>query len=176
MDDSQVLETGEEAQEEQTEETTEEQEQIEDTQVDEEKEQLRKDNEELKKKNAQLFERAKKNKNVPQIDLATKDILYIAKSDIDPLDLDDVITYSKKMGVSLQEAHTFYKPILKERAEERNTAQATQTRSPRGTSKVSPEDLLRKAETTNQLPEDNEGMTNIFLARRARLFKNDNRK
>jgi len=111
------------------------------------------------------------------VDISTRDVLYIAKADIPAEDLDDVLTYSKKMGVSVQEAHEFYKPILKERQEERVTASATETKSPRaGIRQQSGEDLLRKAERTNALPDTDEGLTAIFEARRARQFKNDHRK
>jgi len=78
--------------------------------------------------------------------LSQKDVIYLAKADIHEDDADDVVNYAQKMGVSVKEAHEHYKPILAERAEERKTAQATQTKGgTRGTTQPTPEALLEKA-------------------------------
>ncbi len=120
-----------------------------------------------------IAKRHEKKQNAPEPikDISPTDVLYLSKaSDIEPEDVSELVEYAKLKGIGLKEAHAFYKPILKERAEERRTAQATQTRSPRGTSKVDGETLLRKAEQSNQLPESDEAITELFLARRARNF------
>lgn len=105
--------------------------------------------EEFEKKNKQLFERAKKaeSSSKKQDGLSERDVLYLARAtDIAPEDVDEVVNYAHKMGVSVSEAHKFYKPILAERTEERKTAQTTQTKGSRVASKTSGEDLLQKAE------------------------------
>ena len=120
-----------------------------------------------------IAKRHEKKQNAPEpaADISTLDVLYLSKADIEAADVPEVIEYAKKMGVSLQDAHNFYKPILKERSEERRTAQATQTKSPRGTTKVSGDELLRKAERTNALPDSDDQATELFLARRSRQFR-----
>jgi hypothetical protein len=134
---------------------------------------------ELEKTNPQLFARAKKAEEdlkalkaqgAPSSDgLSTKDVLYLAKADIHAEDVDDVLNYAKKMGVSVSEAHKFYAPILSERAQERKSANAAHTKGgARGTSKVSGDDLLRKAEQTGEVPDDAEGMQKLFEARQQR--------
>lgn len=98
--------------------------------------------------------------------LATNDVLYLAKTDIDSNDIDDVVEYASKMGVSVKDAHDFYRPILNARAEERRTANATNTGgSARGTVTVKGEDLLLKAERTGEVPEDTDGMLKLAQAR-----------
>lgn len=122
---------------------------------------------ELKEARAKLEVKAPSN----QDGLSTKDVVYLAKADIHADDVDDVLTYAKKMGVSVSEAHKFFKPILSERAEERKTASASHTKGgARGNSKVSGEELLRKAETTGEVPETAEGMQSVFEARQAKKF------
>lgn len=99
--------------------------------------------------------------------LSDKDVLYLARAtDIDPEDVDEVVTYAHKMGVSVSEAHKFYKPILSERAEERKTAQATQTRGNRGTAHVSNDELLKRAEKGEELKDSD--LQAIAEARQAR--------
>ena len=126
--------------------------------------------ERLKKMEAELKETRDKLNSSSKTDaqLSSKDLLYLAKADIAPDDVDEVLTYANKMGVSIADAHKFYKPILAERAEERRTANATQTRGNRGSAKVSGEDLLRKAENTGEVPETADGMKAIIEARMAR--------
>ena len=133
---------------------------------------------ELEPKNKQLFERLKKAESaktkVPSNEdgLSTKDVLYLAKADIHAEDVDEVLDYAKKMKVTVAEAHKFYKPILTERTEERRTANASHTKGgARGTSKVSGDELLRKAEQTGEVPESAEGLQNLFAARMERRIK-----
>lgn len=133
---------------------------------------------ELESKNKQLFERAKKAETaktaVPSKDddaLSTRDVLYLAKADIHEDDVNEVLEYAKKMGVSVADAHKHYKPILAERAEERKTAAAAHTRgAARGSSKVAPEDVLRKAERGEVL-DSADDMRAIFAARQARRIQ-----
>jgi hypothetical protein len=125
----------------------------------------------LEKKNKQLYERAKKaesSSKTKDSGLGTNDILYLAKADIAPDDVDEVITYANKMGVTISEAHKFYKPILDVRAEERRTSDATQTRGARGTAKQTGEDLLQRAERGTETPTTDEGIRALAEARQAR--------
>lgn len=78
--------------------------------------------------------------------LSDEDLIYIARTDIHDEDLPEVREYAEWKGVSIREAHLKMKPILDERAEERRTAEATNTKSPRGTSKVSGEKILADAQ------------------------------
>lgn len=166
-----VLETPEEPVEEQTVEETPEA-----PQTDEEKEQLKAKVAELESKNKQLYERAKKQKEVAKEDgLSNKDVLFLAKADIHQDDLDEVLDWAKFKKVPVNEAYKQLKDTLDVRAEQRKTAAATQTRgSARGASKVSGEDLLTKAERTNEVPDTDEGMAELFKARLARRFPTRN--
>lgn len=80
--------------------------------------------------------------------LSIEDTLYLAKTDIHEDDVADVLKYAQKMEIGVKEAHAFYKPILKERAEIRATALATQTGKGNRGSKgaVDSETVLRKAQ------------------------------
>lgn len=124
---------------------------------------------ELGEKNKQLFARLKKNPESKQENLSNKDLLYLAKADIHEDDMDEVLEIAKLRKVPVSEAHKFMKPILAQRQEERTTAAATQTKGgARGTSKVSGEDLLARAERTGEVPDTAEGMSALFSARLAR--------
>lgn len=82
-----------------------------------------------------------------QTGLSTKDTIYIAKADIHEDDIEEVLELAQLKKVSVKEAHDFMRPILKERQEERKTAQATQVRGgTRGTSKDTHEAILAKAD------------------------------
>jgi hypothetical protein len=99
--------------------------------------------------------------------LSIGDTLYLAKADIHEEDISDVLTYAQKMGVSVKDAHAFYKPVLKERQEIRQTALATQTGGGnRGTKSASPEVLLRKAESGEISEDDIEKLTEARMAQR----------
>lgn len=131
---------------------------------------IKKKAEDLEKKNRQLYERLKKQeKTVPSetSGLAPKDLLALTKADISVDDFDEVQDYARYKNISIAEAlsHNTLKSILAERAEERRTAQATQTRSARTTAKNTGEDLLRKAQTTGEVPTTDEGLMALAKAR-----------
>ncbi len=136
------------------------------TPIDEEKEQLRKDKEELEKKNKQLFARLKK-EGGEESNLSLKDQLALSQSGVSPDDLDEIVDFAKFKKISLTEAlkSPTMKTILAEKAEERRTAAATQTKGARGVQKPSGEDLLAHAERTGEVPDTDEGMKDLFLAR-----------
>ncbi len=125
-------------------------------------------NEELAKNyktRAEKAEAERKEKKETTDSLDIKDTIYLGKADIHDDDLDEVLTYAKNMKVSVREAHEHYKPILADRNDERRTAQATQTKSPRGITKNSGEDTLRKAESTGEVPESEKEMEAMLQAR-----------
>lgn len=176
QDDSQVLETGEKVDETthetQDTEQTETQETEGNTSAFEEKiATLEKANQDLEKKNRQLFERAKK---VPskENDLSTRDVLYLAKADIHDEDMEEVLEIARLRKIPVSQAHTFMKPILDVRSQERRTAAATHTKGgARGTTKVSGEDLLKQAQLTGEVPDTDEGLNDLFNARLARKLQ-----
>ncbi len=133
----------------------------------EEASKLRKNYEDQKVR-AEKAEKEAKGKVVPETtgSLSTKDVLYLAKADIHEEDLEEVTKQAKLQGITVSEAHKYMKPILDARNEERKTALATQTgRSQRGITKTTGEDLLAKAETTGEMPDDDEGMQKLATAR-----------
>ena len=106
-------------------------------------------------------------KEVPQ-DFSPKDFLALNQAGITADDLDEVIDYAKYKGISISEAvkNPVVKTILKERAEERKTAEATNVGTARkGTQKVTGESLLEKASRTGEMPETDEGMAELAKAR-----------
>ena len=156
LDDSEVLETTEEVEEEIVE-------------TDEEKEALKKKVEELENKNKQLFERAKK-KEEPEKDISNKDLLALANARLEEEDVETVLKWARFENVSVAQALTeeTLKGILATRKEFRETAQANNIKSgARGSSVQTGEDLLRKARSTGDVPDSEEGMAKLFQARQA---------
>lgn len=128
---------------------------------------LKKENETLKAQKEHWRKKAETKVEAPtQTEgLSQKDVIYLAKADIHENDVDEVTKYAQKMGVSVKEAHEFYKPILNERNEERKTAQATQTKGgSRGSSKTSGDDLINQA-SIGKLPESDEDINKLAEAR-----------
>lgn len=106
--------------------------------------------------------------------LSTMDVLALAKAGIEDDDMDLVTKFAKLQEMTVKDAlkDTTLKAILDTKAEERRTAATAHTKGgARGTSKVTGEDLLRKAETTGEVPTSTEGMQALFIARRAQRAK-----
>lgn len=132
----------------------------------------------LEAKNKQLFERAKKAEELakgkvePSQDnnLSTKDQLALVQANVSVDDLDEVVRISKVLGLSVADSlqDSTMKTILEARAEERRTAAATITRGGARGTNVTAEDILRKAETTGEVPTTDEGMKQLAEARMAR--------
>lgn len=79
-------------------------------------------------------------------ELGTTDVIYLAKADIHDDDMDEVLKHAKLHNVSVKEAHSYLKPILDVRVEQRKTAEASNVgSSKRGSGKISDEVLLSKA-------------------------------
>lgn len=128
---------------------------------------------EAKKWKAIANRAAKKQEKVPSTEagLSEYDILALKNSNItEKEDLDTVKEYSKKLGLSIADALSdkYVKTVLADKAEERRTARATETRSPRGIAKNTGEDLLRKAEQTGEVPTSEDALRAIAEARLAR--------
>ncbi len=109
----------------------------------------------------------------PANGLSPRDFLALKDSNITADDFDEVQDFAKYKGIPIAEAlgHPTLKNILNDRAEERRTARATETKSPRGLAKTSSEDMLRKAESSGEVPETMEGMRALAEARMARRRK-----
>ena len=140
--------------------------------------------EKVKENNAQLYARTKKaegfelvdgkwiKKQEPTIEkkkdatdseksLSQTDIIYVAKADIHEDDLEEVLTYAKNNKVTVKEAHQYLKPILDVKAEQRKTADGTNTNGgKRGSSKLSDEALLAEADK-GKLPESDEDIARL---------------
>lgn len=125
-------------------------------------------NAELDEKNKKLYARTKEAESTVKSaknDLSNKDLLFLAKTDLVEEDVDEVLEWSKFKKIPVAEAYKQLKPKLDVAAEQRKTAQAVQTGSPRGTIKNTGADILKKAESTGEVPETSEGMTAMLQAR-----------
>ena len=103
-----------------------------------------------------------------------KDTLALVEAKVSSEDYDEVVRVAKILGKPVVEAlkDKTMLAILSERVEERRTAEATLTgKTQRGVSKTTGEDLLQRAETTGEVPEDEDGMKKLFQARMARKLK-----
>ena len=129
-------------------------------------ERAKKAEEELKK----LKESKDEEKPTSSDDLTNKDVIFLAKADIHEDDVDEVLEWAKFKKVSVSEAYKQMKTTLDVRAEERKTANATNTQQrTRGTSKTDGEDILQKAESTGEVPTSAKDMDKLAEARMARL-------
>jgi len=151
-------------------ETPQEPENPDETEVDPEKEELRRKLEESESKRKQLFERLQKKETPETPGLTATDAILISRANIDVEDVERVVKFAKDEGITIKEAlaNNELKAILAVRSEERTTAAVTHTRSPRGVTKQTGEDLLRRAEKTGEVPETDDGMRNLAEARMAR--------
>lgn len=131
--------------------------------------------EELEKKNRQLYERLKKQEKPPEATgLSEYDILALKNSSItEKEDLDTVKEYATRLNLTIAEAleDKYVKTVLAEKAEERRTARATETKSPRGIAKNTGEDLLRRAEREGEIPTTDADIRAMVEARLERRRK-----
>lgn len=103
-------------------------------------------------------------------ELNTKDVLALVNAKVSQDDYDEVVKMAKLLGKAVSDTlnDNSVKAILSAREEERRTAQATQTKSPRGVTKTSGDDLLAKAEKTGEVPDTDAAMQEMLRARLAR--------
>ncbi len=145
----------------------------EETQTDEEKEALKAKVAELESKNKQLFERAKKNPKEPSQDLSSKDILYLAKVDVHEDDMDEVLDWAKFKKIGVKEAYESLKGVLDVKAEQRKTANASQTNAgQRGGNKVTGTQILDGVRA-GRFPEDDAGIAALVAAEMAQKQAKD---
>jgi hypothetical protein len=147
---------------------------------------LKAENETLRKRNLKLFERTKKaegftkdpktskwvKKEKPteqaesaqdqKDDLSSEDLYTLIQAKVPKEDIKIVREYAKLNKVTIDKAleSAVVKSILAEKAEERQTADVTNTGpARRGTSKTDPQALIDKANETGELPEKQEDVT-----------------
>lgn len=87
--------------------------------------------------------------------LTNSDMFALVKANIAEEDIDEVRDYASLKGISIREAlnASFVKSLLSEKAEQRKTAEATNTGTSRRASTKTTEQLLSEAENGN-LPDD----------------------
>lgn len=99
--------------------------------------------------------------------LSERDVFALVKADIAEDDVDEVKSYAKYRGISVAEAlkDSTLKHILSVKSEERKTAEVTNTKSPRGSARVTGESLLEKARSGETLPDSEDAIQKLVLAR-----------
>ena len=103
-----------------------------------------------------------------QTGLSSKDTIALINAKVHEDDVADVLDYAKYKKISVAEAlkSGVIKASLTEKDELRTTAQATNTGKTRsGSSKVSGDTLLSKAQKTGEIPDSDEGMDALLKAR-----------
>ncbi len=103
--------------------------------------------------------------------LSTKDVLALTGNNISAEDYDEVIRVATILDKDINEAlkDPTLKTILDTRAEQRKTAEATNTKEKgKGGTKTDGESLLKKAETTGEVPQDEAGIRAVVEAEMAR--------
>lgn len=139
---------------------------------------------ELKRKadaSSQNFERAKKaedelkalkskpepkKESSQEVVITPKDYLALNEAKISSEDFDEVVRVAKILDKPISEAlkDKTLKSIIAERVEERTTAQATQTKSPRGSQTNADEVLLEKAKK-GELPKNDADIERLAKAK-----------
>lgn len=101
--------------------------------------------------------------------LTPRDALTLTNAGIkDEEDIDEVIAFAayRKLPISKALEDSTLKGILAAKAEERRTAEAAASgKNGRGAARPTGADILAKAEQTGEVPEDTEGMQDLFNAR-----------
>lgn len=126
---------------------------------------------ELEQKNKQLFERAKKaeaakgSSDAPVEALSTKDVLYLAKSDVHEDDVNEVLEWAKFKKISVADAHKQLTATLQVRAEQRKSAEtANVSNVRRGPTAVTGEKLLENAKA-GKLPDNDDDIAKLMNAK-----------
>lgn len=99
--------------------------------------------------------------------LSTFDVIAIARANIENEDLDLVTKYSKMENISIAEAlkSDVLKAILADKAEKRQSANATHTGSARRATAVVSEDKLLEEAKSGKMPETDADMAKLIEAR-----------
>lgn len=107
-----------------------------------------------------------KDKKDDEVAFSPKETIALIENKVSTEDFDEVVRVAKILGKPIIEAlqDETMQTILQKRIEQRRSAQAAQMKgSPRGTSKLDEDALLRKAKT-GDLPDTEEGMQALFRA------------
>ena len=108
----------------------------------------------------------KSEKTEEKVGLSELDIFALVKSNVSEEDLDEVKNFAGYKKISIAEAlkDKTLKIILSDRAEERLSAEATETKGQRPSSQTSPEAILAKA-SRGELPDKDEDIEKLAEAR-----------
>ena len=100
-----------------------------------------------------------------EVSLSTRDTIALIEAKVSTEDFDEVVDFANYRKISVAEAikSPTLKAILSEKSEERQTAAATQTRSPRVSPKVTDEQIIDKARK-GQFPETDEEIARLAAA------------
>ncbi len=116
---------------------------------------------------AEKAEKKKVDNETPKNELSQKDLIALIKADVSEDDFDEVTDYAKLKNIPVSEAlkSSVIRTVLSEKKEERATAQATATGNKVAGSKASSgSELLRKAETTGEIPKDDADLEKLIEA------------
>jgi len=115
---------------------------------------------------AEKAERSKKADNeTPKNELSQKDLVALIRAEVSEDDFDEVTDYARLKNISVSEAlkSSVIRIILSEKKEERATAQATATGNKvSGAKSTSGSELLNRARTSGELPDDEAGMKKLI--------------
>jgi hypothetical protein len=130
---------------------------------------LEKENQTLKIQKAKLKEKQGQVKEEVKTDssLSNTDLYALIKNNVEEEDISEVVDYAKLKKVSVQDAlkSNFIKTYLKERAEERNVATASNTGTAKRSSAKTPDDvLLKNLQNKGELPESEDDMKRLIEA------------
>jgi hypothetical protein len=116
---------------------------------------------------AEKAEAKKADKETPKTDLSQKDLIALIRAEVPEDDFDEVTDYARLKNISVSEAlkSSVIKTVLSEKKEERATAAATATgnKGP-GAKASSGSELLQRAKSKGEMPDDEEGMKKLIEA------------
>lgn len=101
--------------------------------------------------------------------LSPEDALHLAKSDVHAEDLSEVVDFARFKKLDIKEAlkHPTLKSILRDKAEERRTAEATRTKGGAPNKSSSPDELINKAKQGQVAESDIEAL--VEAEKKARI-------
>lgn len=163
-----VEEVEEEEEEEEESEGTSQKETEEDKKAKEIAENQKKRAEKAEKENKQLKSQLEEVQNSSKSDLSTKDLYTLLEAQVPRDDIDDVVDYAKYKNISVDEAlkSSVVKATLKEKSEQRQTAQATNTgKGRKGSSQTSGKELYKEFLKSGKIPENEADIEKLAEAR-----------
>lgn len=106
--------------------------------------------------------------STPKNELSQSDLLTLIKSNVEEDDIQEIVDYAAIKKISVREAldSNVIKSLLAEKKEERKSAEVSATQQKRsGTTMTSGSELLNKAETTGELPDNDDEMRKLVESR-----------